>query len=439
VSHEALEFAAMTAALIALGLSVIMVVGVEHTRPNGLLAAATLVAALAIGTLPPYVHRVDRDQPDLLARLQGLFEVGAIVLYGMYLLAILASSTVSGRRARIVRCCAWTIVALAGWHAVASFAWPVQRLNDYELGSGQAGALSRPGFWLFAGFWLVAAVPFGIGWGLLAFGGQIDQAESRRAQSAVWASALLIAATAAPPVAFPVLLAGWISLFMYGQLQYVSAAARRGVFLSRFLSPRVAELVAARGLAEATKPHLADITVVCADLRGFTSYSASVPSQTVVDLLADYYDAVGAVVAQHRGTITNYAGDGVLILIGAPIADARHAATGIQVAQEILVAVDPVLTRWRTAAQTLGLGVGVACGTVTVGAISAETRMEYTAVGTPVNLAARLCSAASAGEVLIDANAARLSHAANARNRGEMQFKGFAHPQQIFAVGGTAP
>jgi len=60
--------------------------------------------------------------------------------------------------------------------------------------------------------------------------------------------------------------------------------------------------------------------------------------------------------------------------------------------------------------------------------------MEYTAVGTPVNLAARLCSAASAGEVLIDANAARLSNTENARSKGQMQIKGFSHPQQVFAL-----
>jgi hypothetical protein len=168
VSHEALVFASATAALIALGMSVIMVVSGERTRPNGLLAAATLVVALAVGTLPFYVHRVDRDRPELLSRFQGIFEVGAIVLYGLYLLAILASSSVSGPRAHRVRVCAWTIIALAGWHAVASFSWPVQRLNDYELGSGQPGALTRPGFWLFAAFWLVLALPFGVGWGLLA-------------------------------------------------------------------------------------------------------------------------------------------------------------------------------------------------------------------------------------------------------------------------------
>lgn len=438
MSHDALQYAALTGALVAVGLAMVLVIALENTRTNQALAAATLVVAVAIGTFPLYDGQVDPDAPSLGARLQGLFEVGGIVLYSVYMLAVLASSSLSGTRARVVRACAWATIALAGWHAVASYTWAAERLNDYEVSLGDPGVLSRPGFWLFAVFWLVLAVPYLVGWMLLSFGGDMDPAEERRARSSCVASVVLISVTAAPPPALPFLVALWVSLFIYGQLQYVTARARRGVFLSRFLSPQVTDLVASRGLAEAMKPHQAEITVVCADLRGFTAYSEGVPSQAVVDLLADYYDAIGTVVARYGGTITNYAGDGVLTIVGAPIPDPDHAATGIRIAREVQVAVEPVIERWRTRLHPLGLGVGVASGAVTVGAIAAETRMEYTAIGTPVNLAARLCSAAASGEVLVDAEATRLSRA-GVEPRGEMEIKGFSAAQQVYALTASSP
>ena len=150
------------------------------------------------------------------------------------------------------------------------------------------------------------------------------------------------------------------------------------------------------------RPAEVTLTVVACDLRGFTAYADAVPSQAVIDLLGDYYAAVGAAVAEVDGTIKDYAGDGVLVLVGAPLAQPDHAARGMRLAARIHEVTRPVLERWATRAHPLGIGVGVASGTVTVGAIGSSARTEYTAVGTPVNLAARLCSAAGHGETLVD-------------------------------------
>lgn len=433
LSHEALQFSALALAIVSFGLAVVMLVSQGFTRTNSFASGFVVAIAVDVATVPVFVDRVDADDPQVWARLQGLSEVAGLLLGAAYMLGLLASSGTRGRQARIVRSCAWTEVGLAGWHAVAVIAWPVERFNDYMLSLGEPGVFARPGFWLFGVFWIVAAIPYVVGWWLLARGG-MDPAENRRAQAFAGASTVVILSTVAPSLLTGVLVSLWICLGMYGQMQYSSAHAQQGVFLSRFLSPHVAELVEARGLAEAMKPHLADITVVSADLRGFTSYSEGVPSQAVVDLLAEYYDAVGEVVARYGGTITNYAGDGVLILVGAPIADPEHAVTGIRLARELLLAVEPVLERWQTRMHTLGLGIGVASGKVTVGAIAAETRMEYTAIGMPVNLAARLCANAAADEVLLDATAAELSHLDDMQPKGEMRIKGFSDLQQVYAV-----
>lgn len=435
MTHDGLQFGFTIMTLEAAYLAVLLLFSQERSRTNVLLSGSTLLIGLAIGTTPRFLDRVHPDDPDPLARLQGMFEVGAVVTFGILVLSLLESSSLDGRRARIVSLCGWAAIPLAGWHAIASSVWPAQRLNDFEMSLGDPGALATPGFWLFAVFWMIAAVPFSLGWGLLAFGGNLDPAEARRAQAFVLAFPLPIAMTVVPPRLTGFVFTFWICTIFFGQLQYTRIRAERGVFLSRFLSPRVTDLVARQGLAEAMQPHHADLTVVSADLRGFTSYSEGVPSQSVVNLLTEYYDAVGEVAGRHGATITSYAGDGVMILVGAPLADPNHAAIGIRLARELGDAVEPVLERWRTPRHSLGLGIGVASGGVTVGAISAETRMEYTAIGMAVNLAARLCAAAGAGEVLVDAQAARQSKDPNLNPKGEMEIKGFSDAQHVYVVG----
>ena len=84
----------------------------------------------------------------------------------------------------------------------------------------------------------------------------------------------------------------------------------------------------------------------------------------------------------------------------------------------------------------LGLGIGVSSGKVTVGAIGTSARMEYTAVGMAVNLAARLCAAAVDGEILLDHRTVELASAEGVTPRGSMQVKGLAAAQAVYAVVG---
>jgi len=431
---DALQSGLAAVILLSVGFSAALFLGKERSPARAILLGACVMVGFAAATTPPLLDNVNRSHPALISRFQGLPEAGAIVLFAMLILALARSSSASRRRKGAVRLCSWILICLGGWHAVASFAWPAQRLNDYEMSLGDPGVFARPGFWLFATFWLIVAATFVAGWSLLAVLGKQDSAEARRAQTAALSSVFAVSATAVPSILAPLSIALWICFSVYAHMQYANARAERMVFLSRFMSPRVIEVIATRGFAATMKPHHSEVTVVSADLRGFTSYSEGVPSRAVVDLLADYYDAVGEVTAKHNAAVTSYAGDGVMILVGAPIADPNHAATGIQLARELLAAVQPVLTHWQTRHHTLGLGVGVASGNVTVGAITAKTRMEYTGIGMPVNLAARLCRTASAGEILIDAEAVRLSNDESVRSRGEMKIKGFSDKQQIFAL-----
>lgn len=427
--------AALALGTVVVGIAVVMATALEPTRLTLLLASFVVCVGLFLMTAGRFFDRVSRSSPVPWARVEATFVGAAIVFSSLGFFALLRMTYLTRRRAHVVRLCGWLGCALGAWFAIAGALWPADLFDDYMLSLGRSDTLSRPGFWLFASIFIAVTPIYFTAWGLLALGGA-EPAETRRAGAFVIASGLVIAATAAPPMLAGFLIAAWISLGVYGQMQYASARAARGVFLSRFLSPRVAEKVDSRGLAETMKPRQAEVSVVCADLRGFTAYSEGVPSQAVVDLLAEYYDAVGKVVARHGGTITSYAGDGILVLVGAPLQDRQHASTAIEIARESIDAVWPVLERWQTRLHPLGIGVGVASGRITVGAISAETRMEYTAIGVAVNLAARLCARAASGEVLVDGEAALCSGARDLEARGQVEVKGFSSPQPVYAITG---
>ena len=125
-----------------------------------------------------------------------------------------------------------------------------------------------------------------------------------------------------------------------------------------------------------------------------------------------------------------------MILVGAPIAFEDHAQRALDLARRIRTAGIALTTRWSNAEMQLGVGVGVASGFVTVGVIGGASRLEYTAVGSPVNLASRLCSEASHGEVLVDARTAELLGTDAPRNAlragTALQLKGFAMPMQSY-------
>lgn len=178
-----------------------------------------------------------------------------------------------------------------------------------------------------------------------------------------------------------------------------------------------------------------ELSVVACDLRGFTRFSAAVPPDQVVELLREHYRSIGEIVATFRGSIKDHAGDGTLMLVGAKRPSRDHADRALAMAMAIAVRADEALRRAGRGGPEIGLGIGVASGEVTVGSIEAGSRLESVAVGAAVNLAARLCKRARAGQILVDERAAALV-------RGELpgrlqhleiaELKGFAAPVAIF-------
>jgi class 3 adenylate cyclase len=154
----------------------------------------------------------------------------------------------------------------------------------------------------------------------------------------------------------------------------------------------------------------------------------------VIKTLREYYNAVGRVVAEYGGTVKDYAGDGILILVGAPLPVERHAAVAVEMAWGIRAVAAEVCRKWSTPEHGIGIGVGVASGPVTVGIIGSASRWEYTAVGPAVNLAARLCSEADHLQILIDKRTAELAGTAGLVEQPPLSVKGFAEPVTSFVL-----
>ncbi|HEY8067272.1 MAG TPA: adenylate/guanylate cyclase domain-containing protein [Burkholderiales bacterium] len=329
--------------------------------------------------------------------------------------------------------------ALALFYGLMALLLPRLRVEQF-LGAGfrEVFMVRESEFWLFA-MPLTLSLALALFSGLLMLKRRPDRAEATRLVAFAIAAPFMASGVILPVNMAPVTTAIGLLIFLVGSVQYHVVQGRRAQFMSRFLSPAVAELVGRRGLKSATDEQTLELSVVCCDLRGFTAFTAATESKKVIVILREYYDAVGAAAAECGGTIKDQAGDGVLILVGAPIAYPDHALRALSLASKIRERGMAITARWSDLDLTLGVGVGVASGYLTVGVIGGASRLEYTAVGPAVNLASRLCSEAAHGEILIDGRTLDLLDEEGKRAHrllpGEaLTLKGFQQPVQSYTL-----
>ncbi len=144
------------------------------------------------------------------------------------------------------------------------------------------------------------------------------------------------------------------------------------------------------------------ITVLFADIRGFTAISENENPEMVVGLLNQYFTAMSEIIFEHGGTLDKYIGDGLMALFGAPTAtpeDARNALSAAVAMQKRLLTLKHELGDQGFA--DIAIGIGLHTGVATIGYIGSERRSEYTAIGDTVNLASRLESNTIGGQILI--------------------------------------
>jgi class 3 adenylate cyclase len=205
--------------------------------------------------------------------------------------------------------------------------------------------------------------------------------------------------------------------------------------LKRFLAPQVAELVDRKGDDGVLEGHRAEVVAVFCDLRGFTAFSARAAPEEVMSVLSEYYDALGAIITSYAATLTSFSGDGLMVLINAPVPVDEPALRAADMAVEMQRSVQELIVGWRARGHRIGFGVGLAMGPATVGRIGYESRFDYTAIGSVVNLAARLCASAADREILADAKVAEAARGKRALiPLGSRPLKGYDGELPVFGI-----
>jgi class 3 adenylate cyclase len=209
--------------------------------------------------------------------------------------------------------------------------------------------------------------------------------------------------------------------------------------LRRFLSPTLAEVVMERG-DSVLESHRGELAVLFADLRGWTDFSAGTEPEEVMSVVGSYHAAVGELIVKYEATVGWFAGDGLMVWFNDPIPGEDPAARAVRMAVEMRQAMTSLTAVWHKRGHELDFSIGVALGYATIGRIGFEGRYDYGAVGSVLNLAARLCDAAAPGQIVVGRRVlAEVETIVEAEPLGALELKGFGKPVEAFAVTAAVP
>lgn len=333
---------------------------------------------------------------DLKEKLPAAYNGTRRMLYLMGF-SFVASALLGGYRAQVISSILWVVV-----FAVAAFALgllSLQKRNDaaryYLTGSvaGLAGssvtALTVMGIIPYS-FWTFRAVDFGM-----------------------------------------LLDAIMLSLALSARL----GQARRLERLRRFFSPAVANQLLTATSDELYRPHHREIVVLFLDLRGYTAFTQKHGADEVMRILGEFHAAMGEIIAAYEATLERFAGDGMMIFLNDPVEIPDPAIKAGKMALEMQTRFQDLNATWQQRNYSLSMGVGIAQGVATIGAIGFEGRRDYAAIGSVTNLAARLCSEAGPGQILISSMVAgNIENAVAVQSIGALVLKGFADPVDCYEI-----
>ncbi|HXZ60645.1 MAG TPA: adenylate/guanylate cyclase domain-containing protein [Steroidobacteraceae bacterium] len=215
----------------------------------------------------------------------------------------------------------------------------------------------------------------------------------------------------------------------------------------RYVSPRVADKIlqdtelrsALLSPAEAPADARAHAVVLFADLRGFTGIAEQLDPHRVVPLLNEFFSLLTEITFKYDGTVFHMAGDCLMLGFGVPLEQPDSAQRAVSAGREMLASFAELAHSWRERYRVeAGLGIGINEGDVVAGNIGSSAYMNYTIIGDTVNIAARLCQRARAGEMLFSSTLKR-----SLDERGldigatplpPLQLRGRSHPIDIFCV-----
>jgi len=190
----------------------------------------------------------------------------------------------------------------------------------------------------------------------------------------------------------------------------IAKEAEARAHLSRFLSPALVEQARLGKLDLQKRGTLTLVTVMFADIRGFTQISEGVGPEETVRMLNEYFERMVDIVFRHGGVLDKFIGDALMALWGAPVGgpdDVDRALSCALEMQEQLALLNE--TRIAEGRGPIHCGIGVNAGQAVVGTMGSSKRLEFTAIGDPVNLASRLCGLAGPGEIMVSQEAMALT------------------------------
>ena len=204
--------------------------------------------------------------------------------------------------------------------------------------------------------------------------------------------------------------------------------------LRRYFSPQVAEkFINEEGTPFANKRN--EVTVVFLDLRGFTAFAEKHSPEIVMATLSEFHSAVGPIIFEFNATLERFTGDGLMCFLGAPSPDAHHASKAVEMSIVMQKAVAKIVKKWQESGYGLALGIGISTGMASTGTIGFEKRLDYAAIGSVTNLAARLCSKAAGGEILLsEYTKEQLGETPQLDSKGEISLKGFSQQVKVYSI-----
>ena len=206
--------------------------------------------------------------------------------------------------------------------------------------------------------------------------------------------------------------------------------------LKRFFSPQLAEAILTGGAEDPLKSHRREITVVFLDLRGFTAFAETAEPEEVMAVLREYHAEMGMLIVAHEGTLERFTGDGMMIFFNDPVVVENPSERAVRMAVAMRQRVAELAVRWRKLGHDLDFGVGIAQGYATIGAIGFEGRVDYGAIGSVTNLAARLCGEARPGQILVQRRVfTAVEELIESAPVGELALKGFSRPIPTYEIG----
>lgn len=225
--------------------------------------------------------------------------------------------------------------------------------------------------------------------------------------------------------------------------QHLAQQQRQAVELSRklarYLSPQIwGQLFSGRRDAR-LETRRRPLTVFFSDIEGFSALSEALPLDTLTRVLNSYLTEMTRIALRYGGTVDKFIGDALVVFFGDPTSRGLRddAFNCVAMALEMQQQMQLLQQRWRRegVTQTLAIRIGINSGSITVGNFGTPSRMDYTILGTDVNLASRLEGAARPGTILISERTFHLVRdRVIARQLAPLNVKGFSAPQTVYEV-----